>query len=130
MEVVTHGCENNMQEQQIVNTTTRRGRPPKNKSDSILNTTQLEVTSATNNNKELELLKSKLKQLEEENQRLKQIAETISITNTKQLINCSDEEINTLYLNYITQHETNYNNALVVEINGKVIIPKSYYVVG
>jgi thiaminase len=98
-------------------TTTKRGagRPPKIKSD---------------NNEELTLLKSQLQQLQEENLKLKQIAETVSITNTKQLINCTDDEINSLYVNYITTHETAHENALVVEADGKVIIPKSYYVVG
>lgn len=79
---------------------------------------------------ELEQLKSQLQQLQEENLKLKQIAETVAITTTKQLINCTDDEINSLYIDYISKHETAHENALVIETDGKVIIPKSYYVVG
>jgi hypothetical protein len=116
----------NTQENYNIPAPRRRGRPPK--SESIQSTSQLEVVST--NNDEVELLKQQLQQVLEENQKLKQIAETVTITNTKQLINCSDDEINTLYIDYITNHETAHNDALVVETDGKVIIPKSYYVVG
>lgn len=73
---------------------------------------------------------STIESLKQQNEKLKQIVETVSITNIKPLINCADEEINSLYVNYITTHETAHENALVVEVDGKVIIPKSYYVVG
>jgi regulator of replication initiation timing len=117
----------NTQENYNIPAPRRRGRPPK--SESIQSTSQPEVVST--NNDEVEQLKQQLQQVLEENQKLKQIAEkTISITTTKPLINCTDDEINTLYLNYIAQHETAHENALVVEADGKVIIPKSYYVVG
>jgi len=118
--------DTNTQEQGNVTSSRRRGRPPK--SESIQSTSQLEVTPVDNT--ELELLRQQLHQALEENQKLKQIAETVTITNTKPLINCTDEEINSLYIDYITTHETAHENALVVEVDGKVIIPKSYYVVG
>jgi hypothetical protein len=125
--------DTNTQEQGNVTVPKRRGRPPRNQSKSVQSTTQLEVfpsTNTTDNNEELTLLKSQLQQLQQENLKLKQIAETVTITNTKPLINCTDDEINSLYVNYITTHETAHDNALVIEADGKVIIPKSYYVVG
>jgi thiaminase len=103
-----------MQEQQIPKR--GAGRPPK-------------TPPVQNNNEELNLLKQQLQQLQEENQKLKQIAETVSITTTKQLVNCTDDEINSLYIDYISKHETAHENALVIEADGKVIIPKSYYVI-
>ena len=125
MQEQTQSQENNIQEQQIINPPKRRGRPKANSSSS-----QLEVvpTNKTDNS-EVELLRQQLQQLQEENLKLKQIAETVTITNTKPLINCTDDEINSLYVNYITTHETAHENALVIETDGKVIIPKSYYVI-
>lgn len=128
--------ETNIQEP-IITPPKKRGRP--SKSESIQSTSQfvkVPVKNSTandiidNDNNEVELLKQQLQQLQEENLKLKQIAETVTITNTKPLINCSDDEINSLYVNYITTHETAHDNALVIEADGKVIIPKSYYVVG
>jgi hypothetical protein len=124
--------ETNTQEQGNV-IPKRRGRPPRNQSESVQSNTQLEVVPVIKTeqfNEELESLRLQLQQVTQERDRLKQIAETITITNTKPLINCTDDEINSLYVNYITTHETAHDNALVVETDGKVIIPKSYYVVG
>lgn len=136
MEEQLQGSENNMQEQQLINPPRKRGRPPRNKSASVQSTTQLEVIPTTNtienttqNNEELEQLKSQLQQLQEENQKLLKIAETVAITNTKNLVECTDDEINSLYVDYITKHKTAHENALVIEADGKVIIPKSYYVI-
>ena len=125
MQEQTQSQENNIQEQQLINPPKRRGRPKANSSSS-----QLEVVPTNNtDNSEVELLRQQLQQLQEENLKLKQIAETVTITNTKPLINCTDDEINSLYVNYITTHETAHENALVIETGGKVIIPKSYYVI-
>jgi hypothetical protein len=121
--------DTNIQDQGNVTSSRKRGRPPK--SESVQSTSQFEVTPTSNiDNSEIELLKQQLQQVLEENQKLKQIAEIVTITNTKPLINCTDEEINSLYIDYITTHETAHDNALVIETDGKVIIPKSYYVVG
>jgi len=124
-----------MQEQQNETIPKKRGRKPKSELVNLPITHQSTLNNSDNddnndNNEELELLKSQLQQLQEENLKLKQIAETVTITNTKNLIECTDDEINSLYVNYITTHETAHDNALVVETDGKVIIPKSYYVVG
>ncbi|MDD4779088.1 MAG: hypothetical protein PHT02_00595 [Tissierellia bacterium] len=126
MQEQTLNSETNTQEQQFVKLPKKRGRPPRN--PSIQSTSQIEVTPI--DNPEVEQLKQQLQQLQEENLKLKQIAETITITNTKSLINCTDDEINSLYIGYISKHETAHENALVIETGGKVIIPKSYYVVG
>jgi thiaminase len=103
----------------IITTPKKRGPKPKVKLELPL----------TPSNEELELLKSQLQRLQEENLKLKQIAETVAITNTKNLIECTDDEINSLYVDYITKHETAHNNAIIVEADNKVIIPKSYYVI-
>jgi thiaminase len=113
MEESTQGQENNIQESSNETIEKRKpGRPRKSE------------------NEELESLKQQLQQVTQERDRLKQIAETVTITNTKPLINCTDDEINSLYIDYITTHETAHENALIIEADGKVIIPKSYYVVG
>jgi CxxC motif-containing protein (DUF1111 family) len=137
MEEQLQSSENNTQGQQIVTTKRGRGRPPRNQSASVQNTTQLEIVPTANateantqNSEELEQLKSQLQQLQEENLKLKQIAETVAVTTTKKLIECTDDEINSLYVDYITKHETTHENAIVVEADNKVIIPKSYYVIG
>jgi hypothetical protein len=137
MQEQIQSSENNTQEQQVVNIPKRRGRPPKDLVPTRGQiTSQLEVIPASNsteistqNNEELILLKSQLQQLQEQNEKLLKIAETVAITNTKNLIECSDAEINSLYVDYITKHETTHDNAIVVEVENKVIIPKSYYVV-
>jgi thiaminase len=113
MQEITQGSENNTQENNNETTEKRKpGRPRKSE------------------NEELELLKSQLQQLQEENLKLKQIAETIAITNTKNLVECTDDEINSLYVDYITRHETAHDNAIIIQAEDKLIIPKSYYVIG
>ncbi len=137
MEEQLQGSENNTQGQQGINPPRKRGRPPRNQSASVQNTTQLEVIPTTNtteittqNNEEFKLLKFQLQRLQEENLKLKQIAETVAITNTKNLVECTDDEINSLYIDYLTHHELANANAIIIEVADKVIIPKSYYVIG
>lgn len=137
MEEQLQNSENNMQEQQNVKIPKKRGPKPKNQiinpSASVQSTTQLEVIhseESDNNSPDIKALMSIIDELKQQNEKLMQIAKTISITTTKPLITCSDEDINSLYVNYITNKETALNNVLVAEVDGKVIITKSYYEIG
>lgn len=116
----------------------KRGPKPKNKPESIQVTSQPEVIHIQpitepipqpSYDSELEKLRADKARLEQEVIQLKELVKTISVTTTKQLVNCSDDEINHLYIDYLSTKETQYDNAIIVEQNGMVIIPKSYYVI-
>jgi len=62
----------------------------------------------------------KIERLNNHNEKLESL---LYLTETKDLIEVSDEEINELYIRYLKDKETSYKNAVVIEN----IIPKSYY---
>jgi len=148
MQEQTLSSENNTQEQQLVNLPKKRGPKPKIKPESIQSTTQLEVIHINesekdnsnnlnninninnSNNPDIQALMSTIETLKQQNEKLMHIVETVNITTTKPLIICSDEDINDLYVKYVTNKETVLNNVVVAEVDGKVLITKSYYEIG
>ena len=142
MQEQTLSSDNNTQEQQLDNLPKKRGPKPKIKPESIQSTTQLEVIHINESEKESEsknytvdtpdfkTLIYTIETLKQQNEKLLHIVETINITTTKPLIICSDDDINTLYVNYLANKETVLNNVVVAEVDGRVIITKSYYEVG
>src|SRR5690348_8557515 len=75
--------------------------------------TELKVVDS--NVVEMENLRSKCQQLEKENSDLKKIANMISITSQYKLFECSDDEINLLYIKYLTESQTVLNNARLIK---------------
>ena len=149
MEAITQGSETNTQEQQFITAPKRRGRPPRNQSiipsDLVQSTIQLEVIHIQESEKDnpnninninntdspdFKTLMYTIETLKQQNEKLTHIVETINITTTKPLITCSDGDINDLYVKYLTNKETVLNNVVVAQVDGKVIITKSYYEIG
>jgi hypothetical protein len=141
MQEQIQSSENNTQEQQVVNIPKRRGRPAKDSVPTrVQSTSQLEaihIQESENNAKnytvntpDFKTLMSTIDALKQQNEKLKQIVETVNITTTKSLTVCSDDDINKLYVNYITNKDTVLNNVVVVEVDGKVLITKSYFEIG
>jgi hypothetical protein len=142
MQEQTFSSENNTQEQQVINIQKRKpGRPVKNQSttkpsDTIQIQSQLEAIHIQESEKDntdspdFKTLMSTINELKQQNEKLLHIVETVNITTTKPLITCSDEDINNLYVKYLTDKETTLNNVVVAEVDGRVLITKSYYVIG
>jgi hypothetical protein len=76
---------------------------------------------------EVENLKSEIIDLRKENERLQKLVSLASITSRNTLVECTNDDIDLLYLKYLTENLTSYNNAKVLKIDNKAIIPKSYY---
>jgi hypothetical protein len=142
MQEQTLSSKNNTQEQQNVITQKRKpGRPARNQSttkpsDTIQIQSQLEAIHIQESEKDntdspdFKTLMSTINELKQQNEKLLHIVETVNITTTKPLITCSDEDINNLYVKYLTDKETTLNNVVVAEVDGRVLITKSYYVIG
>jgi hypothetical protein len=145
MQEQTLSPENNTQEQQVINPPKKRGRPPRNQSttkpsNTIQIQSQLEAIhileseneskNYTVNSPDFKTLMSTINELKQQNEKLLHIVETVNITTTKPLITCSDEDINNLYVKHLTDKETTLNNVVVAEVDGRVLITKSYYEIG
>jgi hypothetical protein len=86
-----------------------------------LKTLKLKMESIEyNSEKKLKELEQKNKDLEELN---KKLASKLSVTEHSELIEVSDEDINELYVKYLGNGDTVYNNAFIMND----IIPKIYY---
>jgi hypothetical protein len=137
MKVQTNTQENNTQPPVIK----KRGRPPRDSVPTrVQSTTQLEaihINESENESKDytvntpdFKTLMSTINALKQQNEKLLHIVETVNITTTKPLITCSDEDINDLYVKYLTDKETVLNNVVVAEVDGKILITKSYFEIG
>lgn len=100
--------------------------------NTTLSENQKLINSNKNMSKSIKDLENKLQKINdididkiiEENIKLKKIA---LLTEKQNAIEVSDEDINNLYIEYVSNKENKYNEAFLVEYNNKIIIPKKYY---
>ena len=89
----------------------------KSQMESIEYNSKKQLNELEKKNKESE---KRYKELEEKNNRM---AVKLKLTSNSKLIEVSDEDINELYIKYLVNNETSYNEAFVLNN----VIPKTYY---
>lgn len=87
------------------------------------NDTSIEILTKKNS-----YLISQLQETKNELEKAKNMLKKLSITKTRVATQVSDRDIDSLYFEFINNSDiTAINNAYIIQIKNKIIIPKSYY---